>query len=1323
MANNIDDERMKSLKASFCRQHFPDLLQFLRDFDISSSFNEIGDEIDYKECLNMHFLTQAYEDEKIPQQKYGETDEIFECRKRKTHESFEKTKRILKENCKWSLDSVDESDVLQAVEEYFKIVSSEHDTTELTSILVNNILTESKAYTLFLEDSLETLYQFEDNTTLRILHELNIDGTNNESTLGIQRNTFAKFLLMSTDIGGNPQDKSFSDRICQQRPEIRFIQAFELLASIRNWTNHNYVSLFRDPNNSYCLYRFIIFTHIALIYVCRRVWNNSNAVSCLKKNGFTEPSNITCEDTKLEVNIRANVDSQTISNCEYSLDNGQEWLPIEVGPGNPLNFKLGLKRYQKYILRFICNNESYNTVVKLNYYAWDPILNIKVKPPKSFSYSFKGIAGKDIETEGRINTLLTKFFDNYSNNNIQDENSAEILKSLGTIEPLLKELVNYSDNFEENKDIINKVKATISEKLYTVEQKLDEILEKINKIEKIVDGVKTTTESIKENTDNLIRTTEKIQEDGKNQEKERERKKKRQDLIIKLVSFLLIFGIGFFALWYCIKEPIKANVIWLQHPIFISIISLILIYGAFITPCKTWNPLKAIKEEKKDGEKVKKGTKWISSICFILMILASFVMLPFHSGRSLIDNYNFLGQDSTNNKYVARFLDDYLPYDEELTRTKLALYYTDIVGDLEKAEYYSAPMLDMEKFKTGSLVAMYVLYCRKEIPTLSNLLEKYKDTYGEDDPSYCELQGALLLDTLYGYRDVHKGTELLWKAYDAGSITACYNLGYLYSNDESTMEAIEQGRTIQNSNYDLPLAINFLKIACIEMPKASVLLGDIYSDLGMPDSAFYYYEKAMTETVEGNIFKYASYKHGVLTNIYGFKPNDGLLYSQSMKYAPAMMFSSIAMELDKNLFYQIGKDPYTKYFFLFFKNKDHKQAIKWFESAIKYGKELELKDLGVYQYIPPVVLDHIFIGEKEKALAVLQQYRSGSKFDMSFVNAVELLLGSNLVERDSIKGMQLMHESAANGCLYSKMFCIYRDTEKSLKKNPSAFIDSKQLKEISKEIPFAHVIESLLLMRAGRTKDAEEAAHMALWKRHPAGGFAFEFMPNEYYEDFEEKIINGIDNCSVKDLYLLRKLQEMTLRSTSTMKDRSLLFTCILDKALHDKTKEDFSENFVFWSQTAVDTDSHSSQIRLLRIYQDMIKEGYKDNQNIIDPLIRSVVFNMMRGDYDFAPEYINYILHFLKDRRLVSEGLYRNLLNSYGTEGLFKKLKSIEGAPNRVPATFHTTPLYFIDDFSIFTDFSYLTGMYTLFMKVRGDKPSFVFNMSEEDYFSNWTK
>ena len=88
MANNIDDERINSLKASFCRQHFPDLLQFLRDFDISQTDGKVANN-----TLNMNFLLQAFDhrDEKKLTKGKLESDDAFEKRVKEEKTKFLKS--------------------------------------------------------------------------------------------------------------------------------------------------------------------------------------------------------------------------------------------------------------------------------------------------------------------------------------------------------------------------------------------------------------------------------------------------------------------------------------------------------------------------------------------------------------------------------------------------------------------------------------------------------------------------------------------------------------------------------------------------------------------------------------------------------------------------------------------------------------------------------------------------------------------------------------------------------------------------------------------------------------------------------------------------------------------------------------------------------------------------------------------------------------------------------------------------------------------------------------------------------------------------------
>ena len=384
------------------------------------------------------------------------------------------------------------------------------------------------------------------------------------------------------------------------------------------------------------------------------------------------------------------------------------------------------------------------------------------------------------------------------------------------------------------------------------------------------------------------------------------------------------------------------------------------------------------------------------------------------------------------------------------------------------------------------------------------------------------------------------------------------------------------------------------------------------------------------------------------------------------------------------------------YFLMLFKNKAHKKATKRFEELQRKQSLLTLDEMGIYQYIPPVVFDYIFIGEREKALATLQKYRKEAQFDMTFIYAVEKLLGTATVPKDSIKAMQLMHESAAKGCVYSEMYCIFKDTVRdfaniSLLKNAAS-----RLHEISNIIPFAHVLESILLMESGNIEEGERAIHMAMWKKHPAGAFAFEFLPTEYHTDKLAKSKNADDST----LFVSRKLMEMSLRSTWSYKDNILVNVCYLDWLQHKRDKENFKENFAFWSEVAIKSESLSSQLKLLSIYEEMIRNGDVDKkERIIDNLIRSVLSNVMHGRFDnnTNTKCNNYLAWFLKNDSLVSPTYAQELFRMYGTTKLLQSYEKVERNKRaKPPIVISLMDLHTIDDYSILNEFSYFAGPYS---------------------------
>ena len=1286
--NNKQQSEINLLKASFCRQHFPDLMQFLRKFDISSTFNEKEEEENFKDDLSMHFLIQAYDNrnETIPQRntKQNETEEAYNKRVEESHAEYLKINRELKSNCKWCFPNIIETDVILAINEYFEIISTREDLIELTKVLIKNIndkdnIKENLKQILTHQEDDNNQYQIEDNTTLTLLQYFGIKTPN--TNLGKQRDDFARFILHSTGLATlgndyNPSKKTFPEKHCEYNPQVRFIQAFELLACVRNWYGHEFVFSKLSPDSIVTLCRFIIFTHIGVTYICRNLWNDENIASKLTERGNIRPKNFLLEDITFEVNIKGINRTDIISECDLE---GASSDDICNTPSNSVTFHVAAKMYQLFKIKFKCNNDSYKVLGKLNYYSWEPILNIVVKPPKDVSYIFKGLAN-DNDLEEYLGKLFGKYMEIYTDpkaTNEQKEQNEEILKKIGDLETQFLKLQGIIEH--ENEKAITEMKETIRQKLFNISENQDEILKKLDEIQDTITGTRDIVTNTGEKIDEEIRKRE---EERKKREEERKKREKNRKKLFKNLIVTFFFLLACIVSFCSFSDNISTNLLWLKCRIWYFIAALII---TGVVSWLLWKLRKGI------GEK----PKWDYGIVGVaaLMLFGSPFLFRYQSNKSLVEEYDFLGQDSICNRKVALYLEEQIPGDEEAIRSKLALYYTDIVGDLGKASQISSPLLNVDKYKEGSLAAMYVLYRQGEISSFQDYVELYGERYGEEDPAYCDLKGVMLLDTLYDERDVHKGMDYLLKAYEAGSMTACYNLGYLLSTDQSTMENEKLGKRAQNSHYDIPKAVRYLREASAFLPEASIQLADIYSDLQMKDSALFYYQKAIDDANNGMIRINGLYKLGIFLNKNGIK-NDAVLSAQTMKYPPAFIFPAVAMDEDKNL---INKSHSVyDYFLMLFKNKAHKKAIKRFEEIQRKESSLTLDEMGLYQYIPPVVFDYVYIGEREKALATLQKYRKEAHFDMTFIYSVEKLLGTATVPKDSIKAMQLMHESAAKGCVYSEMYCIFKDMVRdfaniSLLKNAAS-----RLHEISNIIPFAHVLESILLMESGNIEEGERAIHMAMWKKHPAGAFAFEFLPNKYHIDKLNKSKNADDST----LFVSRKLMEMSLRSTWSYKDNILVNVCYLDWLQHKRDKKNYKENFIFWSEVAIVSGSLSSQLKLLSIYEEMIKNGDVDkNERIIDNLIRSVLSNVMNGKFDnnTNTKCNNYLAWFLKNDSLVSPTYAQELFRFYGTTELLQSYEKAERNKRaKLPIVISLMDLHTIDDYSILSEFSYFAGPYS---------------------------
>lgn len=858
--NNKQQSEINLLKASFCRQHFPALMQFLRRFDISSTFNEKEEEENFENDFNMHFLLQAYNEEKIPNKRYKESEEDFIKRKEIAHANFITNQRKQKENCKWWLSDVNESDVLLAIEEYFNLVAKREDTKKLASILVNSIITEGKAKTLFSNNPKE-LYTFEDETTLCVLQHLNIKMSGEDTTLGIQRNSFARFLLASTETKENPQEKSYSEELCNKRPEVRFIQAFELLASIRNWTNHEYVSFLNEAFNSYCLYKYIIFTHIGLIYICRRLWNNSETVTYLLQNNQTSPSAFNPEPTTLKVKIRANNSKHTICNCKYSLDDEKSWIPIKLSSRNQFEFPIKVDRYQLFKIKFECEGNPYDYVGKLNYYAWEPILNIVVKPPKSVNYNFKGIAGDDEETEEYLSNIFTKCMESYFNTNDSNTDKDKLEKALvklGELEPCIKELQELAGK---NSTIENERKIEIRQK----------IIPQLKDISKDLGEVKNSLDWIKEFL-----------------------------LNVKYAFVGLFMAIAGCCFYKCYISEISTNIFWLNNKWLCITIALLLVYFTFRLLTNKWNLCKAVKE---DG----KMKYWITGAVALLFFASPF-FLKYPNKDSLVKNYDFSHHESADNQTVASFLENSYeknPKAEDVI-IQLATYYLNYSGEDERAWEILQPLLNKPDVHKESLVTMAETYFAKGAYTETyDIVKRCKDL---QLPAVLRLEGLLYATPAVNMLDYPKGDSLLKLAAKQGDTEALYWLGHLRSNAfgswYSTYQGGEKLFSLKAMDYDLFASITFLrKAANKNYPKAALELGNIFLDLNLNDSAQLYLEKALAFS-DRNIQKEVYYRLGLLDERRGDSLSQNMKKAIDLNHEPALLHRAIKSNEEAILYYQ-----------------------------------------------------------------------------------------------------------------------------------------------------------------------------------------------------------------------------------------------------------------------------------------------------------------------------------------------------------------------------------------------------------------------------------
>ena len=1201
MANyNADEGYINSLKASFCRQHFQDLLYFLRDFDISESEGRVSND-----TLKMGFLLQAYDnrDEKIVKRETGMSDEEYQKLIYEKHQKFLKNIEELKATCKWKLD-IEEDKVFIAVEEFFSIISQKDDLSKLVRILLENISTEKKATSLFNEifptediDKNNKLYQFEDGTTQAVLNYFGIPTQVTE--LGKQSNAFARFILKAIGSSEQPSKLTFPDI---SSPETQFIQAFQLLAAVRNWTNHKFVPFIKEGDYSYHLCRFVIFTHIGITYLCRRLWNNSDAALRLEKNGYKAPNSFDLKETELQINIKANEMDHKICKCNYSICGTNIDKTIDALPNREISFSIKVKKYEQYNISFECNGEQYIVLGRLNYYSWNPILNIVVRPPKVVSYIFKGIAGGNDELEKYIGEIFAKYLEIETNPKASEEKkrqSEKILNKLGNIEPQLQRLQDLVvDNSEDTKEIKKDTKE-IQKEIQTIH---NEILPLLTEYDQNLNAIKDGLDEILIN----IRTIVGIDNERRTIADKTTKMKQRNNYCIFLGLFFLL---AFCVLCFSLANDISTNITWLKYR-WIYLITAFL--GVLLTYFVVRRILKLSEEIKNNKIKRKGLLSYGTTGIVLLFLIGSPFLLKYQTNDSLVNKYDFAVNNYAQNQIVASFLEKRIASSDNYSIIiKLLSYYLIVNNNNEKAKYLWERIGENAKDHPEEVIKAAEMFMEiRDYTRLNNALKICSKEYKDSSVVVMRLIGLMKAGGYGVKKSLKEGLCLLDSASLKGDIDATYWIGHIASSIEFQQWTETDSGPEYCICYDLLSAISKLRQVS-SLPKASLELGDIYADLNMNDSAEYYYLKAIS--INENCLD-AKYQLGRLYDKLGKKDNVYMSEVISKNYAPAMLYMAE-------------------------RDSDHISAIelyKIFEDSIKSRRYLK-KYREDYRYIRPIVFEYIAAHDLsngynglDSAYNYLLKSRPNGNFNMEFVKGIKTMTSKDsTIKKDSWK---YFRESANKGCLYAQMICHYKDImqilrsgEKGEKLSPQnkIIINNKldSLDEIGDEIPFSNVLISWI---TGESKlgldDSEELAHKALIRGHLAGIMALS-RNAMYYKDFINEIIPIWDDehprsfhqpiqfnhVSSKDLHVAKGFwvsAQLGLRYSPTMENKMGFITIGSDlrriiESVNEPKNDYPIEYFHFWCDVAIANHDYINECNfLMEIVRKFFQKGGSTNDD-----------------------------------------------------------------------------------------------------------------------------
>lgn len=1007
-------EKAEIYKALFCNLYFSELKLFLSDFNIVPN--------DKINSLNMGFLVAKYKNQN---------------------------------NCKWKIEGIKDEDLMLAIEEFYEI-------TNQPFVIANDDEEDIPLYPER-EKIVEYLFKNEENTQISlgdhtlhaILKYFNIPLSPNPKNGGMGG--------MATDF------KNFSKLF--PYPYNSFWLAVDLHSSLRNKKNHRFDSRFVGLQ-IHLYHRFVLYTYIGLVYICRRIWT-TNECKKIWKDPNRDPllANIQKPEciSKFKMppqDIIINVSSPDypITKCKVQVGSGQNREVKDLKPNTPsikTVFTASARKYNALKLQIFRDQVSDPFEKNLDYQSW--FLSYDISLPKTLNCSscgteeeptgklllelFGSLEAKDEEIRQIVKDEFSKIKDTWiASITDKDKQNRENIRSI--LQESLKEL---SDTF--NKE---EFKSSLNEEL---KKEFEEELQR--RILVVQKNISTPLKMYQEKLDAFKKWTEDILQPLI-----------RLDEKVSWIAYGIILFLVCIFPCYVLLDKFDANIFWLQYkwiPIIgtgiFSILSIFLFLSIIYKPGFLNKVINL------------KTYHWACVVLLPFLTFFAYQMIPYSSPDSLIKNYDFTtsGSHQKMADFMQEFMEDNIEY-KEMVAIKLANYYFNIENNVEKAEEISSFMLDdIDKYKNGAMLAFSLLYKKcllqdKEYYKVKDIIKKFGDIISNRPTTINWIEGHMYYYGKGHEQDPVRGESLIRDAADRSDSIAQYWEGRIRSYITPQWKTIEGSDTI----FNIFKAIKYYRLS--GLPEASLELGKLYADMNMNDSAKKYINNAISCARHSTLAE-AYYRMGLLL---GGGKNDYISKAMNKGYGPASVFAAKC-------------------------DSDNQSIIDYYKSAGRYRG---------HKYIPPIVLAYAQNNNIYPALDTLNASHPRGNFNEEFVLAI-----NSLIKGDSIKGMQNMKQSADKGCYYAKMICIYREMKKQIDQKGYSLgkIDSLQLFANRDSISFANILISDLYQDKGRYlesvkdieaardiyKKAEIAALEALRRGHPAGvimlgdmrlgGFNFEY--------------------------------------------------------------------------------------------------------------------------------------------------------------------------------------------------------------------------------------